>query len=231
MAQRGAGSATIRSKGEPDMADQQRLNSLERFRKRSGRLVLEQHSSCEVPAGCGGVVLRWRNPLTAIPITVHLYTPGKARLLLDGEPPQTSRVELAPGKHVAGLDLDGVELSAGLLLFVASYDPKQGNAAARTELSEPAVKVLSAGDGSWKYSLDPPHAWALPSFDDRHWPALVTVPTPTLDREARGAYQCRECAQRGAACLGLPAPAPEGTGQIWIRKVFDVPAPRPGAAP
>jgi hypothetical protein len=38
------------------------LNSLDRFRKHPGQLVLEEHGHCEVPAGCGGVVLRWRNP-------------------------------------------------------------------------------------------------------------------------------------------------------------------------
>jgi hypothetical protein len=35
-----------------------RLNSLSRYTKRSPEYVLEEHSHCEVPAGCGGVVLR-----------------------------------------------------------------------------------------------------------------------------------------------------------------------------
>ena len=43
---------------KPDL----RLNELERFRKTSSRLALEAHSHCEVPAGCGGVVLRWTRP-------------------------------------------------------------------------------------------------------------------------------------------------------------------------
>ena len=29
----------------------QRLNSLDRFRKQPGKLILEEHGSCEVPAG------------------------------------------------------------------------------------------------------------------------------------------------------------------------------------
>ena len=49
---------------------EQQLNSLERFRKRSPRLLLEQYDSCEVPAGCGGVVLRWRDPHAARPVVV-----------------------------------------------------------------------------------------------------------------------------------------------------------------
>jgi hypothetical protein len=44
------------------MSGEQRLNSLDRFRKQPGRLVLEEHSHCQVPAGCGGGVLRRRNP-------------------------------------------------------------------------------------------------------------------------------------------------------------------------
>jgi hypothetical protein len=212
------------------MADPQRLNSLDRFRKRSGRLVLEQHDSCEVPAGCGGVILRWRNPHAALPITLYLYTPVPPHLLLDGAAPQTARVDLPPGKHVAGFALEDVDLSAGLLLFVASHDPTVGKLASPTELTEPALKIVSAGDGTWKYALDPPpDTWALPSFED-DWPALVAVRTPTLDRNARGAYQCRECVRLGAACLGLPAPVPSPRGKVWIRKAFEIPAPRPGTA-
>src|SRR5947199_1939086 len=104
------------------MSDQQQLNSVERFRKQPGRLVLEEHSHCEVPAGCGGVVLRWRNPLAALPVTVHLYAPVKPVCFLDGDELQTGRIDLVPGRHVAAVLLDNVDLSAGLLMFAATHD-------------------------------------------------------------------------------------------------------------
>src|SRR5438445_588541 len=106
------------------MSDEQQLNSLERFRKQPGRLVLEEHSHCEVPAGCGGVVLRWRNPRATLPLLLHLYAPGEFTLSLDGDTPRTGRVDVAPGRHVVGLVLPDADLAAGLFLFAATHDPK-----------------------------------------------------------------------------------------------------------
>ena len=45
-----------------------KLNSISRSSKQSPRLVLEEHGHCEVPAGCGGVVLRWRGHDDPIPV-------------------------------------------------------------------------------------------------------------------------------------------------------------------
>ena len=90
------------------MSDEQRLNSLDRFRKQPGRLVLEVYSHCEVPAGCGGAVLRWRNPLAAVPVRVHLYSPGKAVCFFDGSELRTAGADLAPGLHVIAIALEGI---------------------------------------------------------------------------------------------------------------------------
>src|SRR5262245_59385715 len=92
------------------MADQ-KLNSLDRFRKQSDRLVLEEHSHCEVPAGCGGVVLRWRNPFAALPLLVYLYSPGKTELSLDGTPVVRTGNDVAPGEHLFAFVLEDADLS------------------------------------------------------------------------------------------------------------------------
>ena len=42
--------------------DDLRVNTLHRFAKHSPTLILHEYSSCEVPAGCGGVVMRWIAP-------------------------------------------------------------------------------------------------------------------------------------------------------------------------
>jgi hypothetical protein len=232
----------------------QRLNSLDRFRKQPGRLVLEEHSHCEVPAGCGGVVLRWRNPFAGQPVTLHVYTPVKAKCLLDGQEPQTARIDLTPGSHVLAVALEGVDLAAGLLMVAAVHDPAENQPDLPAEVRERPVRVLSADDGTWKFALQRPAsaAWAAPAFDDGGWPALAAFPTPEPDWQAFGAYQCRRCAELGATCLGLPAP-PKGKkraawllrllgrapaagtpviGDIWIRKVFSIGAPEgPGPNP
>src|SRR5262245_22835845 len=103
----------------------QRLHSLDRFRKQPGRLVLEQFSHCEVPAGCGGVVLRWRNPNAALPVMVHLYAPVRVACHVDGSQLASARTDLAPGRHVVTFCIKDVDLSAGLLMFAATHDPKE----------------------------------------------------------------------------------------------------------
>ncbi len=211
------------------MAKQQ-LNSLDRFRKQPGRLVLEEHSHCEVPAGCGGVVLRWRNPLTAVPLVVHVYTPVQGEIFLAGKLLEWSRIDLAPGRHVAAIVLRGVELHRGLLLFAAQGGPQKDTEGTRpTQLKERPFRVLSREDGTWKGTLTQPgDDWLTLSFDDSTWPALLQNPTPELDRNDHGSYQCRECTELGAACLGLPAgPDVPASGDVWIRHVFTVPGPRP----
>jgi hypothetical protein len=232
------------------MADGQQLNSLSRFRKQPGRLVLEEHDHCEVPAGCGGVVLRWRSPLAAVPVTLRLYTPvPAAACAIDGEPVRTGRVDLTPGTHALAVHLKDVELSAGLLMGTATHDPKRYQRTAPAEVVEPPFQLLTAADGTWKFTLDEPpaDAWQRPAFDDGSWPALVQAPTPKLDWKDHGSYECRTCADAGAVCLGLPSPGgpgeslpwwqrllrarpgktvPLGKGSVWIRKEFVIPAPQ-----
>jgi hypothetical protein len=221
------------------------LNSLSRFRKQAGRLVLEEHSHCEVPAGCGGVVLRWRNPLAAVPLALHLYTPVPAACYLDRADVRTGRVDLAPGRHVVGFALENVNLSAGLILFAATHDSPRTQGSLPARVTEFPLQVLTAADGTWKCTLSKPasHDWKAPAFDDSAWVVLTRAPTPQLDSGAPGAYQCAECTRQGAACLGLPGPAgkedraswwqrllglrsPPATGNVWIRKVFDILPPQ-----
>jgi hypothetical protein len=229
------------------MASGQDLNSLSRFRKQSGRLVLEEHSHCEVPAGCGGVVLRWRNPFAAVPLTIRLYTPVPAACFLDGAEVLTGRVDLAPGRHAMALALENADLSVGLLLFAAVHPGTTTERPAPGEVIETPVGVLTADDGTWKCTLDGPVSdeWKAPAFDDHAWVALKRRPTPRLATGAPGAYQCDECVRQGAVCLGLPKPGragvpaswwqrllgreaahPPATGRVWIRKIFDIPPPQ-----
>ncbi len=197
-----------------------RLNSLDQFRKQSGRLVLEEHSHCEVPAGCGGVVLRWRNPLARQLLSLELWCPVEPECAVDGLAVDSSMIDLAPGPHVVSLVLKDAGLSAGLLMFALvrhrGADPK----------IDSDVKVLSSADGSWKFSLAAPaDAWML-TPEDGDWPALVETPPPQDASQGWGGYQMRRCADQGAVCLGVPAAhRPGGSGTVWVRKAFLVPAP------
>lgn len=223
------------------MSQGQDLNSLDRFRKHPGRLVLEEHGHCEIPAGCGGVVLRWRNPHVCRPVLLYLYTPIRAAIWLDGVEPYSARVDLAPGNHSVAVAVEKVDLRAGLLMFAAIPNPDHQQTPPAADV-EPPFKVLSADDGTWKFSLTPPpENWNTLEFDDRDWPALTRRPTPQLDWNQHGAWPLNTCTQQGAVCLGLPEGGGKGsprwwqrllglressneplTGSIWIRKVFQV---------
>jgi hypothetical protein len=210
------------------MAEQE-LNSVDRFRKKSAHLVLEEHGHCEVPAGCGGVVLRWRNPYAAQSVVICMYTPETAATFLDGQPLNATRVDLSVDQHVFAFQLVDVVLNQGLLLFVAVGEHQESGVNATSLVSERTVQVRSTADGSWKYCLEMPATdeWLSAAFVDANWRPLVAHPTPQLPRGQKGSYQCNHCAEQGAICLGLPpGEQPYGRGTIWIRKVFDVSVPQ-----
>jgi hypothetical protein len=199
------------------MSDQQ-LNSLDRFRKQPGKLVLEEHSHCEVPAGCGGVVLRWRNPQATIPLTVSLYTSKEGGVFLDGVELTIARLNIAPGTHVLALALEGVDLGSGLLMFAGVYDDGQH----REDESTVPVRLLSSADDSWRFTLQRPldERWNQLEFDARDWDALVHVPIPEVAWGQFGASQYHRCAGQGAVPLGLAVSPILPEGNIWIRKQF-----------
>jgi hypothetical protein len=227
------------------MTENIRLNSLDKFRKQPDMLVLEEHSHCEVPAGCGGVILRWRNPKAGLPVTAYLYTPVEAVCYLDGNKLETARLELAAGRHVMGVSMSNVEISRGLLMFAAVHEPKEHQLRTPQRVKEPVLKVLSDNDKTWRFSLEqPPDDWKMLAFDDQNWPALTRMPTPEPAWDAFGAAQFWRCKHAGAACLGVPGleptqqtgswwftfigrgaakPPTRKTNGIWIRRVFEVP--------
>ena len=87
--------------------------------------------------------------------------------------------------------------------------------------------MVTAADGTWKYSLTPPATdeWTSPTFDDRDWPALAAAPAPQLGQHDFGAYQCRQCERLGAACLGLPLPSGEKEQVSWWQRLLGRGAP------
>lgn len=209
------------------MADE-KLNSLDRFRKQSDRLVLEQHSHCEVPAGCGGVVLRWRNPFVALPLLVHLYAPGKSSLWLDGEPVVRTGNNVAPGEHVFAFVLEDADLSAGLFMFAAIHD--QRSKQMPPGVSESSWRLISAADRSWLATTEPPidraTKWTDLAYDDGDWRPLVHfAESPQTAYGDPHHFRASVCNRSSAAFLALP-PATAGRGSVWVRRRFVVPGPQ-----
>lgn len=191
--------------------DDLRLNTLNRFSKRSKKLALEEHGHCEVPAGCGGAVLRWRDLNEGLSVTLWSAAPSKVEMMIDGEPIQDNARQTLPfGEHVFALHLPEFESELRALLVAVRLD--QGGRTA-TRLLE---GVSTAEDGSWRMTdKKPSKGWSEPDFGDQSWTVMSStqLPEKMADRD-RWSYQY--ALEMGAVPLGIPNDAKS----LWIRKRF-----------
>ena len=211
------------------MADDLNLNSISRFSKHSPRLHLEEHGHCEVPAGCGGVVLRWYNPAKGVPILLKAYWPSApAALLLNGVAPVSMRPLVPPGRVVLAIHYESTRpLARGrrwwparfpdhaLLMFAISR-PESGS----YSMTDSSIFAAhSVPDGSWRFSITPPpEDWVLPDFDAAAWPELVERPLdPPKKKDYRQSDAFRSLSELGARPMGLPF---SHAGPAWVRKAF-----------
>jgi hypothetical protein len=198
--------------------DELRLNSLSRYSKQSAEYTLEVHSHCEVPAGCGGVVLRWRNPRLSIPIEIWAYTTGEAQLFLDGAVPASARPLVPYGDHVLSWIITGFDPAGIVLACSATYGEMRRPTLVRvTPPTGQSVSILSAPDGTWRYTFTPPPGtWTRPDFDDSVWESMVAH--SLSEGESKEHYRLRVVHTLGAQPLGV-----EGSGHtVWIRRQFSL---------
>ncbi len=203
------------------MPEEPEVNSLARFKKKSERLELESYSHCEVPAGCGGVVFRWRRGDRPIELLLHLFSPYEPRVWVDGEELASSRIDLAAGDHVLALHFPDADLSATLFMLAAQVPRK-----ARRE-ERRAFRTLPGG--AWQYRLtEPPEGWSgdsagvwqsfAPGRGDG-WQRLMpgpAMPQPTAHGPAR--WRHHACTSAGAGPLAVPGGT--GRGPVWVRYAF-----------
>ncbi len=202
-----------------------RLNTLDRFRKQSPRLLLEEYSHCEVPAGCGGVILRWVDPQAGVPAFLRVVVVGQGTVeaYVDGVALDGSRTTIPAGERVLGLALR--ELGAGPATVLVELQRGLGR---DRSWSASLVLTRSLADGRWRAWPHPSIAedWAAPSHaDERDW---IGLPATTAELgETPRAWQIRTMREAGTAALVLD-PSLIHTGCAWIRHRFFVEAlPRP----
>src|SRR5438128_1957746 len=94
-----------------------KLNTLSQYAKDSPRLVREEFGHCEVPAGCGGVVLRWRNPDDGIPVPIKMYAAGELQAYLDGSALTLARPLIPFGEHQLAFEITGADPRYLVLVF------------------------------------------------------------------------------------------------------------------
>jgi hypothetical protein len=194
-----------------------KLNSLSRYSKESPLLILEEHGHCEVPAGCGGVVLRWRDPRAGVPLVMRMYVEGEGTLLLDGQSPPAARSIVPLGEHVLGLVVSGFDPEYLVLMFTAADEPPTRSRPAHGA----AFRLATAADGTWRYTVDRPAGedWLHPGFDDGDWLDMEARPgrRPPEDPDRDYArYRVDMLADAGAVGLGVTHDAP----RVWIRREF-----------
>jgi hypothetical protein len=204
------------------LSDDLNLNSLSRYSKKSSRYVLEAQSHCEVPAGCGGVVLRWRDPKKGIPLEFRIYAGGAYKLFLDARPLSSARPIVPFGEHVINVVISEFDPSRVVLLFAAKYEEKGAGIGYAERAAASTLHFLSAPDGSWKYSSVEPQgsSWQLAGFDDSGWTALPArewAPDPEQKATVQS-YRAEELLRMGAQGLGV-AGSPT---KVWIRRTFSV---------
>ena len=201
------------------------LNSLSRFSKKSHRLVLEAQSHCEVPAGCGGVVLRWRNPKQGVPLTFRVYAGGPYEFCVDGQLLSSARPIISFGEHVVSMVISEIKPGAVVMLFAAKYEEFGAGKDYQAKTAAGVLHFLSAPDGSWKYSCAEQQgtAWQQPGFDDSGWSAMTVRewPPASPEKATPNSYRAEELLRMGALGLGVPG----GPSKVWIRRNFSVQPP------
>ena len=188
------------------------LNSLKRFAKESDRLLLEQFDSCEVPAGCGGAIIRWRNPEDGQPLVFLAVLDAEISLTVDGRPLFGCQLTVPPGDHLLGGHFTKVEKATGPLLCCAV------DGVARHIVEKREYFLKSAADDTWLATTTEPDPlrWTLPDYDDSQWTPLAGIPDfdpESVDEKWRWRYTGR--LKDGILALEVPS-APE----FWLRKRF-----------
>lgn len=198
-----------------------RLNTLHRFSKHSSRLLLQEYSHCEVPAGCGGVVLRWIERDGGLPAILRMAALGPTRCWLDERERISSTVELHAGEHVLALavsELPRVNTPLAMRLDVnlpsnsATLLRSAADARWWVTIAEPSGDWLRLGydaaqHGWSRASEHPAHEAEVPQEQRWRWSALTREP-----------YADRPQLPAAARPLALP-----GT-QAWLRCEFTLDA-------
>jgi hypothetical protein len=190
--------------------DDLRINTLHRFAKHSPRLVLQEYSHCEVPAGCGGVVIRWYDPGGGAPATLRVFlVEARGEMWLDGAQLATGWLQLAPGPHVIALHVTPAENAAKprIAMIAAQYDANED--------------VDLAANAHWRATThEPAAAWTEVGFAET-WddvPRASAEVLASLGEDSR--WTIDDAQRRGRALYELPRET------CWVRIAFVVEVPR-----
>lgn len=183
--------------------------------------MLEEYSSCEVPAGCGGAIMRWIDPGDALPLHFWFYCSGQSEgVFLDGQRVASPCSDVRQGKHVLAGSIspanDAQPVLALALRFgdqdVSHSEPGRSRAIGHKIeiLSGKTIRVVGTTVGPQGES------WKQLDFDDSAWKELTSkaVKTPRPERD----WHLDQVEKTGAERIALA----NARGKLWFRCTFDV---------
>jgi hypothetical protein len=178
--------------------------------------VLEAHSHCEVPAGCGGAVLEWQDPREGVPVSFSTHSSHRvAELFIDGAKVIGSRARLLPGPHVLALALEPWNPRTP----PPGPPPPPWLLMGAVRLATPRAPEPIALAGQWRaVATQPPQTWPAMDFDDAQWPTLQSVALDVRQLNEWSRQSVTALLAAGRTALGLP----ERTG-AWVRLRFILP--------
>ncbi len=210
------------TEGRVDDDELFRINSLHRFRKHS-KLVLEAHSHCEVPAGCGGAVLQWSNPSNGVPVHVQVRSSSQANdTLIDGEPVSSAGLHLRPGPHVLAFTLVNSDPEEVKTTTAPWFMVHLTHRPVGTEDRLVADGSSTPSTDWWLTTTEPPTGWSLDGFNGSTWRRAVPTSQPPRPR-ARWKTEAVE-QLRAAGCLSFAMPV---APTVWVRRRFVLPGAPP----
>ncbi|HMY21616.1 MAG TPA: hypothetical protein PKA58_35080 [Polyangium sp.] len=198
-----------------------KVNAWDRYTKSSERLVLEEYSSCEVPAGCGGAIMRWIHPGDALPLHFWFYSSGKSEgVFLDGTALASPCTDVRKGRHILAGSFTPNDNAQPLLAVALRFGDTD------TVFSEPErsraigqkIEILSGKTAHIVGTTLAPtnDSWKQLDFDDSAWKEMmskaVKIPRPEQD------WHLDQVEKTGAQRIALA----KARGRLWFRCVFEV---------
>ncbi|MGI9473013.1 MAG: hypothetical protein ACR2NZ_15845 [Rubripirellula sp.] len=195
------------------MSDDARINKLGRYSKESDRLILEEHS-----AGCGGIILRWRDPNEGVPIRIQAAAAVQPDFFLDGAALPSVRFIAKPGPHLLAIRLTLRHREPRWFSTLGYVD-----VGPQDEGYDELIPGLSSGDQGWVFRVagesefvttQDSLEWADPLHDDSAWETPDETELPQ-DNSGYEHWRYQLLTRRGAKVFEVP-----DVQELWFRKRF-----------
>jgi len=196
------------------MSDELDINSIERFTKQSKRLILEELSNCEVPAGCGGVVLRWLSNEQGLAVGVRIISySDKTEAFCNGKLMPSGCANVPFGEGILALRISKRESDFDWLAVVVRHTSRSR----RDQNGDEIPEMSASHDGTWKFTTDKPSDdWISQEYDDSDWQTMSQSEMTLDELEERQQWRFRRFVENETPIFSIP------DSEIWIRKRFDV---------